>query len=433
MLPFPAAALLSSGFMNDTVLHSQINASAENHTAPTAGVTVHTFENGLQLIVREDHSAPVVSAQAWCRAGSIDEGDWIGAGLSHVLEHMLFKGTTTRGAGRIDQEVQAAGGYMNAYTSFDRTVYWINVPVSGGRVAIDILCDIFQHATLPADELVKELDVIRREMDMCNDDPGRRSSRRLFEVAFIRSPYRYPIIGIPDIFNRLSRDQIAAYYTEKYAPNNCFLVVAGDVNPPDVIAQVEASFAKSQARPVPVSVVPAEPSQTSGREVIEEAPVELGHFHFAWHIGDLRHRDVDTTRVGEASVPRFHVCAAGTARDQEPSRERTRCDCDARVGPPRDLDRDRQPRRGSTRAHLPAMGRVCRAAQGRCGAERCEPRRTHARSCRRAGPQTHRVVDPRQHPRRIRGWLRERRAARDERASQVAGELRSVRRAGRDA
>jgi zinc protease len=297
VLPFPAAALLSSGFMNDTVLHSQINASAENHTAPTAGVTVHTFENGLQLIVREDHSAPVVSAQAWCRAGSIDEGDWIGAGLSHVLEHMLFKGTTTRGAGRIDQEVQAAGGYMNAYTSFDRTVYWINVPVSGGRVAIDILCDIFQHATLPADELVKELDVIRREMDMCNDDPGRRSSRRLFEVAFIRSPYRYPIIGIPDIFNRLTRDQIAAYYTEKYAPNNCFLVVAGDVHPPDVIAQVEACFAKSQARPVPVSVIPAEPGQTSGREVIEEAPVELGHFHFAWHIGDLRHRDTPVLDV----------------------------------------------------------------------------------------------------------------------------------------
>jgi zinc protease len=147
------------------------------------GVTFHRLENGLEIIIREDRSAPVVSAQAWCRAGSIDEGPWIGAGLSHVLEHMLFKGTTTRGAGRIDQEVQAAGGYMNAYTSFDRTVYWINVPNTGAHTAIDILCDIFQNASLPADELVKELDVIRREMDMGNDDPGRRSSRRLFECA----------------------------------------------------------------------------------------------------------------------------------------------------------------------------------------------------------------------------------------------------------
>ena len=86
-------------------------------------MTLTTLDNGLTLIIREDHSAPVVSAQAWCKAGSIDEGQWLGAGLSHVLEHMLFKGTTTRGAGRIDQEVQEAGGYMNAYTSFDRTVY----------------------------------------------------------------------------------------------------------------------------------------------------------------------------------------------------------------------------------------------------------------------------------------------------------------------
>ena len=92
------------------------------------GVTLTTLENGLIIIVREDHSAPVVSAQAWCMAGSIHEGKWLGAGLSHVLEHMLFKGTTTRPGSRIDQEVQEAGGYMNAYTSFDRTVYHIDVP-----------------------------------------------------------------------------------------------------------------------------------------------------------------------------------------------------------------------------------------------------------------------------------------------------------------
>src|SRR5437868_5315739 len=127
------------------------------------------LENGLTIIVREDHSAPVVSAQAWCMAGSVHEGKWLGAGLSHVLEHMLFKGTTTRAGSRIDQEVQEAGGYMNAFTSFDRTVYHIDVPNTGGRIAIDILCDIMQHATLPADELEKEKQVIVREMDMNTD------------------------------------------------------------------------------------------------------------------------------------------------------------------------------------------------------------------------------------------------------------------------
>src|SRR5436190_23184209 len=130
------------------------------------GTRMITLENGLVIIIREDPSAPVVSAQAWCKAGSIDEGRWLGAGMSHMLEHMLFKGTSTRGAGRIDQEVQDVGGYMNAYTSFDRTVYWINVPSSGATVAIDILCDIMQNATLPAGEIEKEKQVILREMDM---------------------------------------------------------------------------------------------------------------------------------------------------------------------------------------------------------------------------------------------------------------------------
>src|SRR3979409_1514673 len=188
--------------MTDVTSLSGNGAVAEIPTLPP-GVKLSRLENGLTIIVREDHSAPVVSVQAWSMTGSINEGNWLGAGLSHVLEHMLFKGTTTRGAGRIDQEVQDAGGYMNAYTSFDRTVYWINVPNTGARVAIDVLCDIVQNETLPADQLVKELDVIRREMDMGQDDPGRRSSRRLFEVAYTRSPYRHTIIGYLDIFNQL--------------------------------------------------------------------------------------------------------------------------------------------------------------------------------------------------------------------------------------
>jgi zinc protease len=256
------------------------------------GVKLSTLENGLTLIIREDHSAPVVSAQAWCKAGSIDEGKWLGAGLSHVLEHMLFKGTTTRAAGRIDQEVQDAGGYMNAYTSFDRTVYWINVPNTGAKVAIDILCDIVQNATLPADEMVKEKQVILREMDMNQDDPSQRSARRLFETAYTRSPYRFTIIGYPDIYNEVQRDDVFAYYREKYAPNNLFFVVAGDVKADEVEKQIREAFAKTKARAMPPAVLPEEPKQVAAREMIEEAPIEMGHFHFSWHIPDLRHPDV---------------------------------------------------------------------------------------------------------------------------------------------
>src|SRR5258705_2210932 len=210
------------------------------------GVQLITLENALTIVIREDHSARVVSAQVWCKAGSIDESKWLGAGLSHVLEHMLFKGTTTRAAGRIDQEVQDAGGYMNSYTSFDRTVYWINVPNTGARVAVDILCDIVQNATLPADELEKEKQVILREMDMNQDDLGQRSARRLFETAYTRSPYRFTIIGYPDIFNEVRRDDIYSYYREKYAPNNVIFVVVGDIKAAEVEAQIRSAFTNAK-------------------------------------------------------------------------------------------------------------------------------------------------------------------------------------------
>jgi zinc protease len=262
-----------------------------------AGVQLTTLDNGLAIIVREDHSAPVVSVQAWAMTGSVHEGRWLGAGLSHVLEHMLFKGTTTRPGSRIDQEVQDAGGYMNAYTSFDRTVYHIDVPNTGARVAIDILCDIMQHATLPAEEMAKEKQVILREMDMNQDDPARRASRRLFEVAYTRSPYRFTVIGYPDIFNELKSDDILGYYREKYAPNNVFFVVAGDVKPDEVVTQIREVYSKSKAKSLSPVVLPEEPQQTALREVIEEAPVELGHFHFAWHIPELRHPDVPALDV----------------------------------------------------------------------------------------------------------------------------------------
>src|SRR5438552_8398111 len=207
-----------------------------------------TLDNGLVVIVREDHSAPVVSAQAWCTSGSIHEGRLLGAGLSHVLEHMLFKGTSTRPGARIDQEVQEAGGYMNAYTSFDRTVYWINVPNTGARVAVDILCDITQNATLPADELAREMDVIRREMDMNQDDPHQRSARRLFETAYTRSPYRFTVIGYPDIYNEVQREDVFGYYKEKYAPNNLFCVIVGDLKAQEMEVQIRAAFATAKAK-----------------------------------------------------------------------------------------------------------------------------------------------------------------------------------------
>jgi len=272
-----------NGLELNTDSMTQLASAEPAQEIPLLPPNVHftQLENGLTIIVREDHSAPVVSAQAWSMAGSVHEGKWLGAGLSHVLEHMLFKGTTTRSGSRIDQEVQEAGGYMNAFTSFDRTVYHIDVPNTGTRVAIDILCDIMQHATLPAEELEKEKQVIVREMDMNVDDPARRASRRLFETAYTRSPYRFTVIGYPDIFHEVKHDDLLAYYREKYSPNNVFYVMAGDVKAGEVVTQIREAYAKSKARAIPPAVLPEEPTQTATRELLEEAPIELGHFHIA--------------------------------------------------------------------------------------------------------------------------------------------------------
>ena len=189
------------------------------------GVKWIELENGLILILKEDHSAPVATVHVWCRTGSVNEGAWMGAGMSHVLEHMLFKGTESRSGARIDQEVQEAGGQMNACTSFNYTLYYIDVPATGVKTAIDILCDITRKATLPADELEKERQVILREMDMGEDDPDRRSSRRLFEIAYRVSPYRHPVIGYKSIFEKFTRADLLSYYKQRYVPNNLFFVV----------------------------------------------------------------------------------------------------------------------------------------------------------------------------------------------------------------
>src|SRR3954466_14428968 len=115
--------------------------------------------NGLTLILKRDSSAAVSSVQVWVKTGSIHEGAYLGAGLSHYLEHMLFKGTERRAGREISATVQAHGGYINAYTTFDRTVYYIDVPANHTTVAIDLLADAVLRSTLPAEEVVKEKDV----------------------------------------------------------------------------------------------------------------------------------------------------------------------------------------------------------------------------------------------------------------------------------
>ncbi|MEI6351329.1 MAG: pitrilysin family protein [Verrucomicrobiota bacterium] len=259
---------------------------------PSTSARRWTLPNGLVIIVQEDHAAPVASVQAWCETGSITEDKHLGAGLSHILEHMLFKGTATREPNQIAQSVQNAGGYINAYTSFDRTVYWIDIPSKGVATAIDILADTMMNSTLPAEEYIKEQEVIRREFAMSYDDPDRMSSHLLFATAYREHPYQHPVIGHLDVYNQLTREEVMAYYKARYVPNNLFFVVVGDVDAQQVHDQLAAFFEKYPRQPLQPVYIPQEPLQLGRREHHQEFPTELTRMEMAWHIPEVTHPDV---------------------------------------------------------------------------------------------------------------------------------------------
>jgi zinc protease len=249
------------------------------------------LSNGLTLLVQRDTSAPVASVQVWVKTGSIHEGGLLGAGLSHYLEHLLFKGTERRAGREISTTVQAHGGNINAYTTFDRTVYYIDLPAAHVGVALDVLADAVLHSTLPADEVMREKDVILREIAMGNDDPDHRLGEALFDTAFRQHPYRYPVIGYKDVFTAVTRDDLVAYYRARYVPNNLVVVVAGDVDPEAVRVQVETHFGSApRAKLAPVLVLP-EPTQLAPRSLHRHEDVELTRAGLSWQIPGLTHAD----------------------------------------------------------------------------------------------------------------------------------------------
>lgn len=288
----PLIFLLSLSVMS-TATFAKIHPPDAQNAVPVPKYTARqwTLPNGLTVIVQEDHSAPVASVQAWCQTGSVNEGKHLGAGLSHILEHMLFKGTETRTNSEFAQKIQDAGGYINAYTSNDRTVFWIDIPAKGVATAIELLSDAMMNSTLPPDEYTKEQEVIRREFAMGNDDPDRMASLKLFETAYSEHPYRLPVIGYLDVYDKLTRDDVMEYYKARYVPNNLFFVVSGDVDAEKVHAQLEAYFAKYPRKSLPSLYIPQEPQQLGWRESHTEFPTELTRLHMAWHGPTLTSED----------------------------------------------------------------------------------------------------------------------------------------------
>ena len=256
-----------------------------------APVERQTLPNGLTLVHRPDFSSEVVSVQIWVKTGSIHEDALVGSGLSHYLEHMLFKGTSRRDGKSISREVHAMGGSINAYTTFDRTVYYIDAPSTAFSQILDVLSDIVMHSTLPEEEVERERAVILREIDMGLDDPDRQLSQALFRTAYQRHPYREPVIGHRALYEKVTADELRAYYHARYVPNNIVVTVVGAIDPEDCLARVDQCFgAIPRGRLAPVQIE-EEPVQLAARreEIVGEFNIFRGGLGFK--VPHLSHPD----------------------------------------------------------------------------------------------------------------------------------------------
>src|SRR5262245_6763756 len=204
--------------------------------------------NGVVLITREHRAADVVALQMWVRVGGRDEApDELG--LSHYLEHMLFKGTPTRPPGSIDREIEGLGGSSNAFTSYDFTHFDVVVPAAHIKAALEILADIAVNAAFVPEEREAEKKVVFEEMNLTEDDPEKFLGRRPSEVAYRGHPYGRPILGTRELIQALDRPRLNAYYKKHYVPQNMVLVVIGPVTAAQVRPLAQATFGRLTGPP----------------------------------------------------------------------------------------------------------------------------------------------------------------------------------------
>ncbi len=206
-----------------------------------------TMENGLKVILQENRTAAVVALQVWVRVGSADEKD-DEAGMCHFIEHMIFKGTEKRKVGEMAKEIESLGGSINAYTSYDHTVYHITIASRYADIALDILSDALQGSVFDPSEIEKEREVILEEIRMGEDDPSRKLFRQTMTTAFQRHPYGRPIIGFEKTVRAITRDQMLSFFRQWYTPDRIFFVAAGDFDLQEMERKARASF-KNLKRP----------------------------------------------------------------------------------------------------------------------------------------------------------------------------------------
>jgi zinc protease len=238
----------------------------------TAEVSEFQLDNGMKVIVKEDHRAPVVVSQVWYKVGSSYEPDGI-TGISHALEHMMFKGTEAVGPGEFSRIVSALGGSENAFTSRDYTAYFETLSVDHLERALELEADRMRNLLLDPAEFAKEIAVVREERRLRTEDkPSGKVYEQFNAVAWRASPYRNPVIGWMNDLEHMSLDDLSAWYKRWYAPNNATLVVVGDVQPGAVRAMAERHFGPLQPSDIQPLKPAAEPQQAGETRVQVRVP-----------------------------------------------------------------------------------------------------------------------------------------------------------------
>ncbi len=247
------------------------------------GLVRTTLGNGLKVVLIEDHSAPVVALNVWVHAGSADEhpDEW---GMAHVFEHMLFKGTERRAVGEIARTVEGAGGNINAFTSYDMTVYHITMAARDAAVGVDVLADAVLHSAFDPAELAKEKEVIVEEIRRGEDSPGRVLFEEMFKTAYTTHPYRLSVIGTAESVRAFTREQLLAFHRRWYVTNNMTFVAAGDFDATALLAEIERGFAEAKPRGDLGHPRTPEPPQTSPRAALVRRDFEQTLAGIAWPI-----------------------------------------------------------------------------------------------------------------------------------------------------
>lgn len=257
-------------------------------------VTLATLENGLTVIVQENHVAPVATVRCFVRnTGSAYEGQHLGAGLSHVLEHVVSGGTTTkRSEKEIEHIIDTFGGATNAFTSTHLTAYFINCPVNNVMETIELLADSMQHCAFNPEEFERELRVIRRELADGEVDRRRVQWNLLNRTVYTLHPIRHPVIGYLDVLNQTTNEAIINFYRQRYVPNNQVFVVVGDVDTQTVMDHVAVQWIATPRGYETLVNLPVEPEQLAPREAVREMDGSGYDFVIAWPTVELSHPDL---------------------------------------------------------------------------------------------------------------------------------------------